>query len=229
LLVTVLRRSDYVTAMKVIVFGATGPTGRRAVDEALAKGHEVTGFVRDPSKLLKNHDRLKVVQGDALDPASVEKALAGQEAVLVCLGARNRSGKGWPPRDIDFTATQNILAGMKKHGVKRLVCMSSAGVGDSKQVKSFFNLLFTKIIMPLLLKKVFDAKEKQEQAIRASDREWIIVRPTWLNDGPARGAFKVTTDLTPVPARISRGDVAAFMVAQLTSDHYLRKAPLIGG
>ena len=229
MLVTVLRRSDYVTAMKVIVFGATGPTGRRAVDEALAKGHEVTGFVRDPSKLVKNHDRLKVVQGDALDPASVEKALAGQEAVLVCLGARNRSGKGWPPRDIDFTATQNILAGMKKHGVKRLVCMSSAGVGDSKQVKSFFNLLFTKIIMPLLLKKVFDAKEKQEQAIRASDREWIIVRPTWLNDDPARGAFKVTTDLTPVPGRISRGDVAAFMVAQLTSDQYLRKAPLIGG
>ncbi len=64
--------SDYIRAMKVIVFGATGPTGRRAVDEALAKGHEVTGFVRDPSKLVKNHDRLRVVQGDALDPTSVE-------------------------------------------------------------------------------------------------------------------------------------------------------------
>jgi putative NADH-flavin reductase len=68
--------------MKVIVFGATGPTGRRAVDEALANGHEVTGFMRDPSKLVKNHDRLRVVQGDALDPASVEKALTGQEAGL---------------------------------------------------------------------------------------------------------------------------------------------------
>ena len=83
--------------------------------------------------------------------------------------------------------------------------------------------------MPLLLKRVFDAKEQQEQAIRASDREWIIVRPTWLNDGPGRGTYKVTTDLTAVPSRISRGDVAAFMVAQLTNDQYLRKAPLIGG
>jgi uncharacterized protein YbjT (DUF2867 family) len=215
--------------MKVIVFGATGPTGRRAVDEALAKGHEVTAFVRDPSKLPTKHEWLRVVQGDALDPASVEHALAGQEAVLVCLGARNRSGKGWPPRDIDFRATQNILAGMKKHGVKRLVCMTSMGVGDSKQVKSLSNWVFTRIFMPLLLKKVFQAKEKQEEAIRASDTDWIIVRPTGLTDGPARSRFRVTTDLSPVPGRISRADVAAFMVGQLTSDQYLRKAPLIGG
>src|SRR5574337_617106 len=135
--------------MKVIVFGATGPTGRRAVDEALAKGYEVTAFVRDPSKLETKHERLKVVQGDALDPASVERALAGQQAVLVCLGARNRSGKGTPPRDIDFVATRNILAGMKKHGVKRLVCMTSVGVGDSKQVKSVSNWIFTKVLVPL--------------------------------------------------------------------------------
>src|SRR5574342_656519 len=215
--------------MNVIVFGATGPTGRRAVDEALAKGHEVTAFVRDPSKLGATHGRLKVVQGDAMDPASVEKALAGQQAVLVCLGARNRSGKGWPPRDIDFIATQNILAGMKTHGVKRLVCMTSMGVGESKRVRSFSNWVFTKVFMPLLLKKVFDAKERQEDAIGASDRDWIIVRPTALTNGPARGRFKVTTDLSPVPGRISRADVATFMVGQLTSDQYLRKAPLIGG
>ncbi len=221
--------SGYACGMKVIVFGATGPTGRRAVDEALAKGHEVTAFVRDPSRLGTRHERLKVVQGDALDAAAVEKALAGQEAVLVCLGARNRSGKGWPPRDIDFVATQKILAGMKKHGVKRLVCMTSIGVGDSKQVKSVPNWFFTQIVMPLVLQKVFEAKERQEEAIRASDREWIIVRPTGLTNGPARGRFKVTTDLNPVPARISRADVAAFMVGQLSSDKYLRKAPIIGG
>lgn len=215
--------------MNVIVFGATGPTGSWAVAEALAKGHEVIAFVRDPSKLETKHERLTVVQGDALDPASVEKALAGKQAVLVCLGARNRSGKGWPPRDIDFLATQNILAGMKKHGVKRLVCMTSIGVGDSKRVKSVPNWVFTKIFMPLLLKKVFDAKERQEEAIRVSDRDWIIVRPTSLTNGPARGRFKVTTDLSPVPGRISRADVATFMVGQLTSDQYLSKAPLIGG
>jgi putative NADH-flavin reductase len=85
LLIDSFLRRDYVRAMKVIVFGATGPTGRRAVGEALAKGHEVTAFVRDPSKLVKNHERLTVVQGDALDPSSVEKALVGHEAVLVCL------------------------------------------------------------------------------------------------------------------------------------------------
>jgi putative NADH-flavin reductase len=215
--------------MKVIVFGATGPTGRRALDEALAKGHEVTAFVRDPSKLKTRHERLRVVKGDAVDRASVENALAGQHGVLVCLGARNRSGKGWPPRDIDFVATRNILAGMTKHGVKRLVCMTGMGVGDSKQMKSVSNWVFTKIFMPLLLKKIFEAKEKQEEAIRASDRDWIIVRPTVLNDGPARGDFKVTTDLSPVPGRISRADVAAFMVEQLGSDRYLHQAPLIGG
>jgi NAD(P)H-binding len=132
-------------------------------------------------------------------------------------------------RDIDFRATQNILAGMKKHGVRRLVCMTSAGVGDSKQVKSFFNLLFTKLIMPLLLKKVFDAKEKQEQAFRNSDREWIIARPTWLSDGPARGTFQgdhrpdhgAGPDL-PRRRRCLHGRAAHERPVP-------RKAPLIGG
>src|SRR5579859_6013190 len=190
--------------MKVVIFGATGPTGRRAVIEALAKGHEVSAFVRDPGRMDVKHDRLKVVQGDALDPNGVEAALAGQEGVLVCLGPRNRSGKGWPPRDIDFRATQNILRAMKKQGAKRLVVMTSMGVGDSKGVKSVGNWIFTRVLMPLFLKKVFEAKELQEEAVRASDREWVIVRPTGLTNGPARGRFKVTTDLRPVPNRISR-------------------------
>jgi len=215
--------------MKVIVFGATGPTGRHAVDQALAKGHEVTAFVRDPAKLQAKHERLRVVTGDALDGNSVESALAGQEGVLVCLGARNRSGKGWPPRDIDFVATQHILQGMKKHGVRRLVCLSSMGVGDSKNVRSASHWLFANVVRPLLLRKVFQAKERQEAAIRVSGTGWIIVRPTYLTNGPARSAFQVTTDLSPVPASISRADVAAFMVAQLTGDEYLHLTPLIGG
>ena len=215
--------------MKVVVFGATGPTGVRAVEQALAKGHEVTAFVRTPSKMTLKHERLRVVQGDALDPAAVERAVAGHDAVISCLGARNRSGAGAPPKDIDFRATENILAAMRKHGARRLIVQSSVGVGDSKQIPGFGSFVFNKILMPLFLKEVFAAKEAQEQVIRDSNLDWVIVRPTGLKDGTPRGRYKVTTDLTPVPSFISRADVAAFMVDQLTSDQYLRKAPAIGG
>src|SRR3712207_4969917 len=114
--------------MKIAIFGATGKVGRHLVDQALEGGDEVTAFVRDTSKLTTQwHERLKVVEGDVLDPKAVERAVLGTDAVLSALGHTKTFSK-----DVLTEGTRNIVAAMKEHGVRRLVCLTGAGVRDPK-------------------------------------------------------------------------------------------------
>jgi putative NADH-flavin reductase len=217
--------------MKVVVFGATGPTGRALVARALERGHEVTAFARNPDAIDAKHDALHPFTGDVLQPATVDSAIKGQDAVLCAVGPRRRAGHGETPANVVSVATRHILESMHKHKVKRLVSMSSVGVGDSrgKYQAGAMSFFFEKVVIPLALKREFQDKELQETLVRESDVDWVLVRPTSLTDGPARGKYRVDVDGGRVPSRISRSDVAAFMVDQLESDEYLRKAPVIGG
>ena len=118
--------------MKLIIFGSTGGTGRQIVAQALEQGHEVTAFARSPEKLDQKHEKLKVVQGNVLDFASLERAIQGQDVVLCTLGL--------PPMDksnLRANGTKNIIRAMEKTGVKRFICQSSAGVGDSSDTLPF--------------------------------------------------------------------------------------------
>ena len=207
--------------MKVLIIGATGGTGRQLVEQALTAGHDVTAFVRDPEKIRAQHKRLRVVQGDILDFNSLELAVAGQEAVLSGLGTKSV----FKPVRIFSEGTSNLLGTMNKHGVRRLICITGIGAGDSRGHGGFF---YDKIILPIILKRIYQDKDKQEELIRKSDRDWTIVRPGFLTNGPAKGSYRVLTDLTGITVgRISRADVAAFMLAQLHSDRYLRQTPLL--
>lgn len=200
--------------MKVAVFGATGGTGRRVVESALAQGHEVTALVRDPAKLPISNPALTVFTGNVMDAAAVEKALSGAAAAVVSLGNTANN-----PERIVSEGTKVILAGMKKLGVPRVVVVSSGGVGDSKdQVPFFF-----KVLMKGPLKKTMEDKELQEAAVMASGLEWIIARPVGLTDGPATGKYNAGPTITG--GQISRADVADFVVKQLTDNSYLRQTP----
>lgn len=207
--------------MKVLIIGATGGTGRQLVEQALAVGHDVTALVRNPARIRVRHERLRVVQGDILDFDSVDRAVAGQEAVLSSLGTKSV----FKPVKIFSEGTSNLLRAMAKHDVRRLICITGIGAGDSRGHGGFF---YDKIILPIVLQRNYRDKDKQEEFIRKSDRDWIIVRPGFLTNGPPKGNYSVLTDLTGVTVgRISRADVAAFMLAQLTSDRYLRQTPLL--
>jgi putative NADH-flavin reductase len=201
--------------MKVLIFGPTGPTGRELVPQALSLGHEVRAFARDPSAITLRHDRLQVVRGDILDASTVDAAVPGQEAVVCALGTPLR-GAG----TIVSSGLQHIITAMEKHGVRRLIFLSANGVGDSRAAAGF---VFNRIIRPLVLKEIYDDKERQEAAIRQSGLDWVIVRPPRLTEKPARGTLRVT------PAQrgmtMTRADLAAFMLAQLQSDQYLRQTP----
>lgn len=207
--------------MKLLIIGATGGTGKQLVQQALEQNHDVTALVRDPAKMQIRHERLRVVVGNILNPASVDAAVAGQDAILSSLGTR----KWFRPTTLFSEGTKNLLRAMDRNGVRRLICITGVGVRETLGHGGF---LYDKFFHPLFTKRIYDDKDRQEEIIRSSGLEWIIVRPGLLTNGPATGNYRVLTDLTGVTiGRISRADVAAFMLAQLTSDRYLRQAPVL--
>ena len=205
---------------RVLVVGATGGTGRELVTQALARGHEVTALARNPAVLQSDHPRLRVVRGDVLDPASLEAAVRGQDAVLSALGHR----RYYPPSRILSDGTGNLLRAMEAHGVKRFVCETSLGIGDSA---GRMGLYYTLFVIPVVLPFYYWDKARQEERIAASRIEWVIVRPAALQNRPARGVRRHGAGVgsfLATPA-IPRADVAAFMLDQLADDTYLRAAP----
>ncbi len=206
--------------MKITIIGSTGGTGLELVKQALELGHEVTAFARTPAKLDDlQHDNLRIVQGDVKNPADVEKAIESQEAVLSALGSPTlKSG------DTTLSeGTKNIVEAMKRYGVRRFVCETGLGVGDSKDQPGFF---IRKIFIPLVLKNVFPEKEIQEEIIRKSGLDWIIVRPGGLTNGNKTSRYRHGSDKN-IKGRISRADVAEFMLEQMESDQYLHQTPAI--
>ena len=207
--------------MKLIIFGSTGDTGRQVVTQALEQGHEVTAFARSPEKLDQKHEKLQVIEGNVLDFASVERAIQGQDVVLCTLGL--------PPMDksnLRANGTKNIIRAMEKTGVKRFICQSSGGVGDSSDTLPF---LMKYLIVPFILRRAFADHEIQENYIKESQLDWIIVRPVALTDGEHTGSYQhgYTADNKTVTFKISRADTADFMLKQLADNNYLHKTPSI--
>jgi putative NADH-flavin reductase len=205
--------------MKVLIIGATGATGQILIREGLAQGHEITALVRNPSALPSEEHPPRVVEGNALEASSLDAAVAGQDAVLSALGTRSSR-----PTTLFSESTHNLISAMDNHGVRRLVCITGIGVGDSKGHVGF---LYDRIIRPFIVKNVYEDKERQEEAIKQSDLDWVIVRPAQLTDEPARGKYSVYLGGSYKAKKISRADVARFMLAQLSEDTYVHKTPVI--
>jgi putative NADH-flavin reductase len=203
--------------MKVIIFGATGRIGGHLVQQALAQGHIVTAFARDPGKVQVTHENLRMAKGDVMDPAAVANAISGQDAVLCSLGS-GRKGV------IRSEGTHHIIQGMEKTGVKRLICQTTLGAGDSKGNLNFF---WKYIMFGLLLREAYDDHERQEQYVFQSRLNWTIVRPAAFTDGPKTGVYRhgFSAKEKNITLKISCADVADFMLRQLKDDTYLRKTP----
>jgi putative NADH-flavin reductase len=180
----------------------------------------VTAFARRPEKLEIRNAHLEAVRGDVLDFASVDAAVRGQDAVLCALGHKRWLG----PTRILSTGTANIVKAMTAHGVKRFICETSLGVGDSF---GRMGLYYTLFVIPFILPFYYWDKGRQEAVIRASTLEWTIVRPGALNNGRQKGVYRCSTHVGSYlwTVRISRADVAAFMLDQLTDDTFLRASP----
>jgi uncharacterized protein YbjT (DUF2867 family) len=207
--------------VKVLVLGATGGTGREIVQQLKALGHAPVALVRR-STVKAEVLGAALIQGDARDEAVLFEALAGCDAVISALGTPPS-----PFREVTLlsAASRALVAAMSRRGVKRLVCITGIGAGDSRGHGGF---AFDWIILPLLLRKVYADKDRQEAIIAQSDLDWVLIRPAILNDKPRRGNIRALVNLDGFHGgTIARSDVAAFVVDQLASDAFVGKRPLI--
>ena len=207
--------------MHLLIIGATRGIGWQLLEQAMAAQHSITALVRRPQSLTKRHELLRVMEGDILDPQAVFRAMAGQEAVGLTIGI----GITWRPVTVFSQGTRNVLEAIRQHGVRRLLCITGIGAGDSKGHGGF---LYDRLFNPLLLKTIYEDKNRQEALIRESDTDWTIVRPSLLTNGPLTGKYRVLTDLRGITAgKISRADVAHFMLEELAAPRYLGQTPLL--
>jgi putative NADH-flavin reductase len=205
--------------LRILIIGATGGTGRQLVKQALDLGHEVTAFVRKPAKLKIEHPNLRVVKGNVLDYASLESAMRGQNAVVSALGHKRL----FYPTKILSRGTSNILRAMKTCNVPRFICESSLGVGSAT---GRLGLMSTFLMIPLILPFYFSDRVRQEKLIEESDTDWVIVRPCMLTNSEPKGSYRHGPNVGNfiLTRRISRADVADFMLKQLTDDDYIGTA-----
>jgi uncharacterized protein YbjT (DUF2867 family) len=206
---------------RLLVLGATGGTGRLIVQEALARGFEVRALVRSPAKA-SGLEGADIVIGDARDEAVLRQALQGRDAVASSIGTPVS-----PFREVTLlsSATKALVSAMKAAGVQRLVCITGMGAGDSAGHGGF---VFDRLIQPALLRKVYADKDRQEAIVRKSGLDWVLVRPSVLNDKARTHEIRALTDLSGFNGgTISREDVANFVLDQVHADTWLGRAPLI--
>ena len=206
--------------MRTVIFGASGPTGRHLTEQALAAGHEVTAVTRRPDTV-RPRTGLTVVTADVSDPAAVDRAVAGSDTVLSSLGVPLSRR----PITVYSEGNANIVAAMHRHGVKRIVTVSSS-VMDPRWRPSgefFFNNVMDPLVNRRLGRTAHDDMRRMEALIRASDLDWTIARPSGLFDHPSVTRYHVADNVAD-GLFTARTDLAASMVAQVGNDRFVRQA-----
>lgn len=194
--------------MKLLILGATGPTGRHLVSQALEAGHDVAALVRGDNAPAG----VEILRGDARDSATIAAAVRGRDAVLSALGV----GKSFKAIGIMTRAAENLVAAR----VNRLLLVSAFGVGESYADARLLQKIFFKTV----LRGIYADKKAADEIIRNSGGEWTIVLPTGLTNGPRTGKYRVGEHIeVPMIATISRADVADFMIGELVERKWIRK------
>jgi putative NADH-flavin reductase len=209
--------------MKLAILGATGKTGGHAMELALAAGHEVRALARDPAKLAKQHAALTVVKGDATNSEDVKTLVAGCDAVIACLGPPNLGRT-----TLRTDSARAIVAAMQATGVKRVVWLSALGVGDSLPQMRKTSWLAAHVFVPLVVKRTYVDALAAEDVLRASGLDFVLARPPQLTDKAPTGTVIEVPDDQKLPRlRITRADVASWMVKAATTSAFDRQAVTI--
>ena len=202
--------------MKVVIFGASGKTGHHLVKVALSRRHKVSVFVRDPSRLLIDYSRLRIFKGDVMNSDAVENAVRGQDAVVCAIGSNGKE-----PSTVLSEGTWNIVRAMKAHGVKRFICLSAAGALGSDT--GFF---MKRILIHFFMKNMYMEKKRQLDVTVKSGLDWIVVRAPKLTDEPLKGKYEISME-SPIHGKITRLDMAIFMINQLKNKEFVHKMPTV--
>jgi putative NADH-flavin reductase len=202
--------------MKIVIFGATGKTGVQVILQALEHGHQVTVMVRDPKRLPATSQPINILTGDLNDHDIVKSAIKGQDAVICTLGAREL----YKNSGVRTIGTRAIIKSMEEVNVKRLVVMSSMGIGESWNTIPMFTKLLFKLFMPAARKD----HEAQELVIKTSSLDWTIIRPSGLTDDPLVSNYDYGKELVAKTSKISRANVADLILKVIELDIHIHDA-----
>ena len=208
---------------RLAVFGSTGRTGRKILELAVGRGNQVTALSRRAASLNDMAGKVDVVEGDVTDPAAVDKAVRGSEAVLSALGHVKGS-----PRDLETTALRNIVASMGKNGVRRLVVLSSSVVADPADKPTVGQSLASWLVKTFR-REVHDDSLGKARVVEGSDLDWTLVRASILTNGPPTGRRRVGQMRAGASVRVPRADVAEFMLTCATEGKFVRERPYVSG
>ena len=207
--------------MKLLVFGGTGLTGGLVVEMALEQGHEVVVLTRDASKFSNRNQNLEVIEGSATSKSDIEKALKDVDAVIHCLGI---GGKGQGSRtSVVSDSVKAVLAAMKNKGVRRIVCMSNVGAGGSG------TWFYNRVVVPVFLrwlKPIIEDKDRMESLLKESHLEWTSVRLPNIVDGPGR-EVRASESGKGIGISITAESTAAFLLQQISNNHWVQKSPSV--
>ncbi|WCT13433.1 NAD(P)-dependent oxidoreductase [Mucilaginibacter jinjuensis] len=203
---------------KILLFGASGGTGKQFAEQALKAGHSVTAIIRNPDTFAMRHQNLRIIKGDILEPTGLIKAFEESEIVISCLGIPKIQ-----PTTLYSSGMANIINVMEKSGLQRLICISS-GALDIPQKSSFIMNFLLKNILQKIYRPIYADMRQMEQNLKDSRLNWTILRAPKLTDGKKTGTYKDITGqaLRGIP-KISRADLAAYMLAHLSDDSTFKK------
>ena len=194
--------------MKLVVFGATGGIGARVVEQGLAAGHDVTAVARRPEAISVKHRRLTVVQGDVLSPQKLPAIIAGQDAVVSAVGARDRG-----PTTVYSAGASNVMQAMTAAGVRRIIAISASGLEPGP----VWQRVVAKQVLWRVFKYMYADLVLMEQALSASDLDWTILRPPQLTDGPCTGHYQIAINRhLSHGSKLSRADTADYILKHLS-------------
>jgi putative NADH-flavin reductase len=207
--------------LKLAILGATGSVGRQIVSQALDAGHELTVLVRSaqPGQF---DERVAVVQGDATDPAAVDRTIAGSAAVLSALGHTKGSS-----HDLLARASSNVISAMRAHGIQRLVVLAPATLSDPEDRRGPF-YRFVGFVMPVGMGVVTRDHDAQARLVKESGLDWTIVRgPGFFTDRPRTGRYQAGPITPGAGMGMSRADLAEFMLAAATQGKFIHGLPFV--
>ena len=209
------------TIMKILIIGASRGIGKALLEEALNEDHQVRVLARNPDNIEMVDSRLDLVQGDVRDLQSLSDAAKDMEIICSCIGVPIT----FKAVDLFSVAATNLVTVAEQQPTLKLIAVTGIGAGNSKGHGGF---LYDRIFKPLFLKTIYEDKDREEEIIAASSSDWLLVRPAGLTNGPRTGNYRVINELEGIVARrISRFDVADFILSQIVRPTQFGKAPLI--
>ena len=206
------------SGQRIAVIGASRGIGLQLTTQALAAGHSVTGLARHPEHCPVTDGRLELVAGDIRDEAALARLCSGCDAVCVCISVAPTRA----PVDTFSSGARALLPLLERHGPSRLLVVTGIGAGDSRGHGGWF---YDRIMQPLLLGRMYADKDREEELVRRSQLDWLLVRPGRLTNGRCRGRYRVTNSVQGLRGgSISRADVAHYMLGELERPRYHRDA-----